>query len=42
MHKNIDDEDLKNYNCISLDTEWVKNYKVKNANGSMKIKLNMK
>lgn len=30
--KNIDDKDLKNYKCISLDTEWTKNYKIKNGN----------
>ena len=30
--KNIKDDDLKNYKCISLDTEWTKNYKVKNGN----------
>ncbi len=30
--KNIDEKELKNYNCISLDTEWVKNYKIKNGN----------
>lgn len=30
--KNIQDDELKNYNCISLDTEWTKNYKVKNGN----------
>lgn len=30
--KNINDRDLKNYKCISLDTEWTKNYKIKNGN----------
>lgn len=30
--KNINDEDLNDYNCISLDTEWTKNYKIKNGN----------
>ena len=30
--KNIKDEELKYYKCISLDTEWTKNYKIKNGN----------
>ena len=30
--KNIDDKELKKYKCISLDTEWTKNYKIKNGN----------
>lgn len=30
--KNINDESLRNYKCISLDTEWTKNYKIKNGN----------
>jgi len=30
--RNIDDEELKEYKCISLDTEWTKNYKIKNGN----------
>lgn len=30
--KNIVDEDLEKYKCISLDTEWTKNYKIKNGN----------
>ncbi len=30
--KNIEDRELKDYKCISLDTEWTKNYKIKNGN----------
>lgn len=30
--KNIEDDEFCNYKCISLDTEWTKNYKVKNGN----------
>ncbi len=30
--RNIANEALKNYQCISLDTEWTKNYKIKNGN----------
>lgn len=32
IKRNITKEEIKNYECLAVDTEWTKNYKIKNGN----------